>query len=107
MEKGNIRQHGFEDSSTFCGRDLRGRSQVQGGAPLKVEGRKKCFSDLCVFLKSRETITAKQSRIRRLKVGDANTKYFHFFLKQQGKRNDITNRVRWFPRLYATSLWFL
>ncbi|MCI24102.1 transposon TX1 putative protein, partial [Trifolium medium] len=55
-----------------------------------MEGRRKLFGDLWRLLKSKEVLLFQKSRVKWLKEGDSNSKYFHSCLKSRSRRNTIS-----------------
>jgi hypothetical protein len=56
----------------------------------EVEERKKCFGDLWRLLKCKDVLIRQRSRVKWLKDGDSNSKYFHGCLKARQRRNAIS-----------------
>jgi hypothetical protein len=68
--------------------DVRGEQGLL--TTIEVEERRKPFGDLWRMLKSRDVLLAQKSRVKWLKEGDTNSKYFHGCLKSRQRRNAIS-----------------
>jgi hypothetical protein len=68
-------------------KDVRGEQGLLTG--VEVGERRKLFGDLWKLLKSKEVLLAQKSRVKWLKDGDSNSKYFHACLKSRERSNAI------------------
>jgi hypothetical protein len=96
VEYGNMDDNIRSLVSSIREKDLRGEQGLLTSS--EVEERKKLFGDWWRILKSKDVLMAQRSRVKWLKDGDTNSKYFHGCLKARERRNNITClrvRERW------------
>ncbi|KAK2369528.1 hypothetical protein QL285_082657 [Trifolium repens] len=85
-----------------CIRELDIRGEQGGLTSSEVEERKKLFGELWRLLKSKDVLARQRSRVKWLKEGDTNSKYFHGCIKSRQRRNNISClkvRDRWIDSL--------
>jgi hypothetical protein len=68
---------------------LDSRSEIDGLTNVEVVERKRLFGELWATLKSIDSLAFQRSRVKWLKEGDTNSRYFHCCINSRRRRNSV------------------